>query len=97
MVNNGFEKPEEVHPMIWITVEILGNQGQCTIEQQLENDINIIFQLDVHELNNSGEERDDFGFSHFGHVLGIVRQQRDEVRQEMVRGGRGGVRHEGLA
>jgi hypothetical protein len=56
MTNNGFEKSEKVHPMIWITIKIPGNQRQRAIEQQLKNDINVILQLHVHELDDHGEE-----------------------------------------
>ncbi len=96
MTNNGFEKSEKVHPMIWITIKIPGNQRQRAIEQQLKNDINVILQLHVHELDDHGEEGNDFGLPHFRHVLRVVGQQGDEVRQEVVVGGGRGVAHEGL-
>jgi hypothetical protein len=56
MADDCFEKSEEIHPMIWIAVKIPCNQGQCAIKQQLENDIDIVLELDVHVLDDSREQ-----------------------------------------
>jgi hypothetical protein len=55
MTDDCFEKSEKVHPMIRITIEIPSDQRQSAIEQQLENDINVILQLNIHELDDHGE------------------------------------------